>query len=226
MPEWTARPYPSNVTLQGEFCRIEPIHPERHAGALYAAYRSAPDDRDWTYLSIGPFQDEESFRHYLETIAHSTDPKHYAIVSRKHDQVVGTFSLMRIDPNSGSIEVGFVVFSPLLKQTPASTEAHFLLMKYVFDDLQYRRYEWKCDSLNAPSRHAAERLGFRFEGTFRQAIVYKGRSRDTCWFSIIDKEWPSIKAAFLSWLSSSNFDADGKQIQSLTEIRKEGLGES
>lgn len=226
LPDWAARSNPSNVTLRGEFCRIEPINPERHAGELYAAYSTAPDDRDWTYLSVGPFSDEDSYRCHLENIARSTDPKHYAVVSMALGQAVGTLSLMRTDTNSGSIEVGFVVFSPLLKQTPASTEAFFLLMKYVFDDLQYRRYEWKCDSLNAPSRKAAERLGFRFEGIFRQAAVYKGRSRDTAWFSIIDKEWPSLKAAFLAWLSAGNFDADGKQIKTLTEIRKEEPGGS
>lgn len=220
LPDWVARSNPSNVTLRGEFCRLEPINPERHTGELYAAYRTAPDDRDWTYLSVGPFPDEDSYRRHLESIAQSTDPRHYAVVGPPLGQAVGTLSLMRADTRNGSIEVGWVTFSPLLKQTPASTEAHFLLMKYVFDDLQYRRYEWKCDSLNAPSRKAAERLGFTFEGIFRQAVVYKGRSRDTAWFSIIDKEWPSIKAAFLAWLSAGNFDADGEQIKTLTEIRK------
>lgn len=226
LSDWAARSNPSNVTLRGEFCRIEPLNPVRHAGELYAAYSTAPDDRDWTYLSVGPFPDEHGYRRYLENIARSTDPKHYAVVSTALGRAIGTLSLMRTDTNNGSIEVGFVVFSPLLKQTPASTEAHFLLMKYAFDDLQYRRYEWKCDSLNAPSRKAAERLGFRFEGIFRQAVIYKGRSRDTAWFSIIDKEWPSLKAAFLAWLSAENFDADGKQIKTLMEIRKEEPGGS
>lgn len=219
LPEWSPRAMPESVRLQGTFCRLEPIHPEQHADQLDAAYRTASDDRDWTYLPIGPFADKESFRRYIENIAASSDPKHYAVISLKHNQAVGTLSLMRADTRSGSIEVGWVVFSPLLKQTPESTEAHFLLMQYVFDDLQYRRYEWKCDSLNVPSRKAAERLGFCFEGVFRQATVYKGRSRDTAWFSILDKEWPAYKAAFLSWLSPDNFDAKGRQIQSLQEIR-------
>lgn len=226
LPDWVVRSNPSSLTLRGEFCRLEPINPERHTGELYAAYRTAPDDRDWTYLSVGPFPDEDSYGRHLESIARSPDPRHYAVVSPPLGRAVGTLSLMRADNNNGSIEVGWVTFSPLLKQTPASTEAHFLLMKYVFDDLQYRRYEWKCDSLNAPSRKAAERLGFTFEGIFRQAVVYKGRSRDTAWFSITDKEWPSIKAAFLAWLSAGNFDADGKQIKTLTEIRKREPGGS
>src|SRR5690606_27970846 len=147
--------------------------------ALYSAYRKAPDDRDWTYLFIGPFPDEASFLQHLAQAASSADRKHYAVIDLVHGSAVGSLALMRADVRSGSIEVGAVAFSPLLRQTPASTEAQFLLMAYVFDDLGYRRYEWKCDSLNSPSCQAAERLGFTFEGIFRQVVVYKGRSRDT-----------------------------------------------
>src|SRR5690606_25464982 len=140
---------------------------------------SAPDGRDWTYMFAGPFQDAGEYLRYAESSSRSADPKHYAVIDTALGKAVGTVSLMRIDPVHGAIEIGNIAFSPLLKRRRASTEAQVLVMKYVFDELQYRRYEWKCDSLNAPSRKAAERLGFSFEGIFRQAVVYKGRSRDT-----------------------------------------------
>ncbi len=218
---WSARSLPGDVTLQGAFCHLEPLDVARHASDLYEAYRSATDGRDWTYMFVGPFKDEGEYRQYAEKAARSTDPKHYAVIDNVLGKAVGTLALMRVDPGNGAIEVGNVAFSPLLKQKPASTEAQFLLMQYVFDVLQYRRYEWKCDSLNAPSRKAADRLGFTFEGVFRQAVIYKGRSRDTAWFSIIDSEWPALKATFLAWLSAENFGSDGKQLRTLAEIRTE-----
>jgi RimJ/RimL family protein N-acetyltransferase len=220
LPGWTPRPLPSAVTLEGRYCRLEPLDAQRHAQALFDAYRAAPDGRDWTYLSVGPFADMEGFLRHAEAAARSTDPRHFAVVDRKTGQAVGTLALMRIEPNSGVIEVGFVTFSPLLKRTPISTEAQYLLMAYVFDELGYRRYEWKCDSLNAPSRTAAERLGFRFEGIFRQVVVYKGRNRDTAWFSILDSEWPAQKQAFQAWLAPDNFDEQGRQRQSLGDLRR------
>ena len=220
MPEWSTRPLPGRVTLQGNFCRLEPLDPGLHAGDLYEAYRSAPDDRDWTYMPAGPFQDVDEYRRYAGEISGKADPFHYAVIDTALGKAVGSLALMRIEPKHGVIEVGYVAFSPLLKQKPASTEAQFLLMQYVFEDLKYRRYEWKCDSLNAPSRNAAQRLGFQFEGIFRQAVVYKGRSRDTAWFSVIDKEWPVLKEAFQTWLSAGNFDADGKQVRRLTDFRE------
>jgi RimJ/RimL family protein N-acetyltransferase len=219
LANWSARQLPGNVTLEGSFCRLEPLDAERHANDLYAAYGSAPDGRDWTYMLAGPFWHADEYRGYAETAARSTDPKHYAVVDVRLGKAVGTLSLMRVDPCNGTIEVGNVAFSPLMKQKPTSTEAQFLLMQYVFDELHYRRYEWKCDSLNAPSRKAADRLGFSFEGIFRQAVVYKGRSRDTAWYSAIDKEWPLLKAAFLAWLAANNFDSQGKQLSTLVEIR-------
>jgi RimJ/RimL family protein N-acetyltransferase len=193
LPDWSprARP-PHSAAIEGRYCRLEPLDAERHAAALYAAYSQAEDGRDWTY----------------------------AVIERKTGNAVGTLSLMRIDPANGVVEVGFVAFSPLLKRTPVSTEAQYLLMKHAFDQLGYRRYEWKCDSLNAPSRQAAARLGFQFEGIFRQATVYKGRSRDTAWFSIIDSEWPGLRSAFEKWLAPENFDGQGQQRASLTALRK------
>ncbi len=202
------------------YCRLERLDVERHARDLFAAYRAAPDGRDWTYLGVGPFDDEAKYRQHAEAAARSTDPRHYAVIDRNTGKAVGTLALMRIDPTNGVIEVGHVTFSPLLKRTPISTEAQFLLMSYVFDELGYRRYEWKCDSLNAPSRAAAQRLGFTFEGVFRQALVYKGRTRDTAWFSILDTEWPAHKQAFQAWLAQENFDEQGRQRKSLDELRK------
>ena len=199
---------------------LEPLIANRHAGELYEAYSQAPDSRDWTYLPIGPFNSEIEYRQYVEEITKSSDPKHYAVLSKESGKAVGTLSLMRIEPAHGVVEVGYIIFSPLLKQTTAATEAHYLLMAYVFDELKYRRYEWKCDSLNEPSCNAAQRLGFTFEGIFRQAMVYKGRSRDTAWFSITDKEWPKLKKVFQDWLSKDNFDSNLSQIRSLSSIRQ------
>ncbi|ALK33203.1 GNAT family N-acetyltransferase [Burkholderia plantarii] len=216
---WTARALPAAVTLEGRYCRLEPLDAARHADDLAAAYLGAPDGRDWTYLFVGPFASVEAYRSFAESAARSTDPRHYAVIDRATGRAVGTLALMRQDPAHGVIEVGSVTFSPDLKRTPLSTEAQYLLMAYAFDTLGYRRYEWKCDSLNAPSRHAAERLGFSFEGIFRQAIVYKGRSRDTAWYSIIDTEWPRVKRALDRWLAPENFDADGRQRRSLAELR-------
>lgn len=222
VPGWTARPAPAGVTLEGTYCRLEPLDPRRHADELYAAYRVAPDHRDWTYMVAGPFESAEDYRRWAEAAALSTDPRHYAVIDRATGTAVGTLSLMRQNPAHGVVEVGNVTFSPLLKRTPISTEAQFLLMAYAFDDLGYRRYEWKCDHLNAASRKAAGRLGFGFEGIFRQALVYKGRNRDAAWFSVIDAEWPSLRKAFVAWLSVENFDEDGRQRRSLSAVRESG----
>jgi len=211
MSGWTPRQHPPRQVLQGRTCRLEPLDPALHAEQLYHAYRQMADGSDWTYLFVGPFDDFASYRAYAEAAAASQDPQHWAVVDQKTQQAVGTLSLMRIDRNNGVIEVGNVTFSPLMKRSPLSTEAQYLLMKFAFDDLGYRRYEWKCDALNAPSRKAAQRLGLSFEGIFRQAVMYKGRTRDTAWFSIIDSEWPQRRAAFEAWLAADNFDDAGVQ---------------
>lgn len=215
VPAWRPVPRPEAEVLSGRYCVLERLDPERHADDLFAAYAAAVDDRDWTYLPIGPFTARDAYRDWVEQAAGSDDPRHYAVVDRATGRSLGTLALMRHDPDHGVIEVGYVIFSPALQRTRASTEAQYLLMRYVFDDLGYRRYEWKCDSLNVPSRRSAERLGFAFEGTFRQAVVTKGRNRDTSWYSIIDREWPGIRAAFESWLDPGNFDAEGGQLTAL-----------
>jgi len=219
VPGWTARQAPQRIGFTGHHCRLEPLDARRHAAELHASYVQATDGRDWTYMFAGPFDDPESYRRYVEKIAAGSDPLHYAVLDLGTGRAVGTLSLMRIDTTHGSMEVGHVMFSPLLKRTPISTEAQYLLMKYAFEGLGYRRYEWKCDSLNAPSRRAAERLGFQFEGIFRQHVIYKGRSRDTAWFAIVDRDWPLLQRAFTAWLAAENFDAQGRQRRSLSELR-------
>ncbi|AWZ08203.1 MULTISPECIES: GNAT family protein [unclassified Streptomyces] len=220
VPHWSRRPLPAAVTLGGAYCRLEPLDADRHAAELHAAYSSGPDPRDWTYMFTGPFTDARAYHRYAEEAAAGSDPRHYAVIDLGRGTAVGTLSLMRQDPDHGVVEVGNVMFSPLMKRSPVSTEAQFLAMRYVFDDLGYRRYEWKCDSLNTPSRTTAQRLGFTFEGVFRQAVVYKGRNRDTAWYSVIDTEWPANKRALESWLSPSNFDDRGAQRRSLAEVRR------
>ncbi|MGZ8176551.1 GNAT family N-acetyltransferase [Williamsia sp. SKLECPSW1] len=210
VPGWHPPPAPGAVVLRGSHCTLEPLDADRHADDLYAAYAAAADDRDWTYIPLGPFASAEHFREWATPAAAAHDPFLFAVIDNATRRPVGTLALMRQDPANGVVEVGYVIFSPALQRTRAATEAHYLLMRHVFD-LGYRRYEWKCDSLNEPSRRAAARLGFTYEGTFRQLVIYKGRTRDTAWFSILDSEWPGIRTAFETWLDPSNFDDDGRQ---------------
>lgn len=219
LPGWTQRALPAAEPIAGRYCRIEKLDPARHAADLFAAYSEAPDGRDWTYMFSEPFTDDVQYDEYARNAAASRDPLHHAIIDTGSGKPLGTAALMRADPVHGAIEVGHVAYAPRLQRTRAGTEAMFLLMRYVFDELGYRRYEWKCDSLNAPSRRAALRYGFRFEGIFRQAVVYKGRNRDTAWYSIIDGEWPALRAAFEAWLAPANFDAQGHQRRALEAMR-------
>ncbi len=205
--------------MTGRYCRLEPVSVQRHEKDLFAAYQQAPDNRDWTYLFHDRPETPEDFNTYLTKLEKSEDPLHFAIIETSTNRAVGTAALMRIEPAHGVIEVGSITFSPLLKKTRAATESMYLMMRRAFDELGYRRYEWKCDSLNAPSRSAAQRYGFTFEGIFRQAVIYKNRSRDTAWFSITDTEWPRIRAAFEAWLDPANFTADGRQKRSLSDLR-------
>jgi RimJ/RimL family protein N-acetyltransferase len=218
LPDWQPPPRPGRVTLAGRFCRVEPLDVERHARQLHDANSLDPEGRMWTYLFSGPFASYEEYRAWLAPRPSSEDPLFFAFVDLGRAQAVGLGSYLRIEPGSGSVEVGHLQFSPLMQRTPVATEAMYLMMKHAFE-LGYRRYEWKCDALNAASRRAAERLGFTFEGIFRQAIVYKGRSRDTAWYSILDREWPALDAALRAWLDPSNFDAEGRQRVSLAGHR-------
>ena len=218
LEDWQPRPHPERVVLTGRYCRLEPLC-VGHAQALFSAYQLAEDTRSWTWLLREPDATADAFAGWVESVCELSDPMHFTVVDNQTQSPVGTLALMRIDPVNGVVEVGHVHFSPLLSRTVMSTEAHALLMRYVFDTLGYRRYEWKCNSLNEPSRKAALRLGFQYEGRFRQALVTKGHNRDTDWFSIIDKEWPGLAVAFEKWLATDNFSADGKQIRSLEKWR-------
>jgi RimJ/RimL family protein N-acetyltransferase len=222
LPGWAPRPPPPRSPIEGRFCRVEPLDCDRHAADLFAANDAAPDGRNWTYLPQGPFAALAPYRAALEAAIERERALAHAIVERDSGRALGVASYLAIDPQNGTIEVGGIHYSPRLQRRPAATEAMYLLMRRVFDELGYRRYEWKCDSLNAHSRAAALRLGFRYEGLFRQAVVYKGRSRDTAWFSVIDGEWPALRTAFERWLDPSNLDAEGRQRASLASFRPPG----
>lgn len=217
VPNWEPRSQPGKVTMRGRFCRVEPLDPERHGRDLFQANSLDTEGRSWTYLAYGPFANFDDYRDYLVESASTSDPLYFAIIDLATDKAVGVCGYLRIDPRHGVIEVGHLNYSPLLQQKPAATEAMFLMMQNAFG-LGYRRYEWKCHSLNAKSRQAAQRLGFSYEGIFRQAAVFKGRNRDTAWYAIIDDEWPALKSAFESWLDPANFDAAGKQKVSLSTL--------
>jgi RimJ/RimL family protein N-acetyltransferase len=201
----------------GQSVSLEPVDPARHATALFAAAAGA--DAIWDYLAYGPFQSEAEFTEWLRARAASDDPLFYALVDRKSGMARGMASYMRVDATNGVIEIGHIWFAPLLQRTRQATEAIYLLARHAFDDLGYRRLEWKCDSLNAPSRRAAERFGFVYEGVFRQHMVIKGRNRDTAWYAMTDGDWPLRRAAFEAWLAPDNFDPDGRQRESLSALR-------
>jgi RimJ/RimL family protein N-acetyltransferase len=218
LPGWQPRPHPEPRCFAGRYCRVTPLDPAAHADALYAALCSPAHHSAWTYLLTTPPADAAAWCAELEQRAASRDPLFFTL-SDEAGAPAGLASYLRIVPQHGVIEVGHIHLSPRLQQTRAATEAQFLLMRHAFDELGYRRYEWKCDALNAPSRRAALRLGFQYEGIFRNAIVYKGRSRDTAWYSITDAEWPAVRAAFENWLAPENFDAAGRQRSSLSSLR-------
>ncbi len=208
---WTARPMPPRTPMVGRYCRVEPLDVDRHAADLHEANLEDADGRNWTYLSSEPFTDLDAYRIWLARMNAGSDPMFHTVIDLKSGKAVGIAAFLRIDAANGVIEVGHINYSPRLQRTPAATEAMWLMMKRVFDELGYRRYEWKCDDLNAPSRSAAERYGFTFEGVFRQALVYKGRNRDTTWYSMIDREWPKRDREFQRWLAEDNFDSEGRQ---------------
>jgi RimJ/RimL family protein N-acetyltransferase len=220
LPGWTAKPMPPRTTMKGRFCRVERLDAVRHASELNEAFADALPE-SWTYLPefMGPHTTLAAWQTWLERAEGETDPVWHVIVDARNDRAVGIACYLRADANSGSIEVGGLLYSPLLQRKPAATEAMYLMMRRAFEELGYRRYEWKCDHLNAPSRAAALRLGFTFEGTFRQHVVYRGRSRDSDWFSILDGEWPGLKALFERWLRLDNFDEEGRQITALAKFR-------
>ena len=217
LPDWRPPPRPERAVLTGRHCRLEPLDADQHADALWNAWGLPAHDALWTYLPYGPFPDAEAHRDWIRQNARGVDPVFLAILDPRTGQAVGWLSWMRITPDAGTIEIGHLIFSPALQRTTAATEALFLLIRECFR-LGYRRVEWKCDALNHPSRAAAQRLGFCFEGVFRQALVYKGRNRDTAWYSIVDREWRALETVFTLWLSPQNFSSDGIQSQRLTSL--------
>lgn len=222
VPDFKPAPRPPRTPMKGRFCRVEPLDPDRHADDLFAANAEAPDARYWTYLPYGPFEAVAEYRDWIRATCLGDDPLFHAVIDLESGRALGVASYLRIDPANASIEVGHIHFAPPMQRSALSTEAMYLMMARAFDELGYRRYEWKCNDLNDASKRAARRLGFTYEGTFRQMSVAKGRNRDTAWFSILDREWPAQKAAFQTWLSPENFDADGvpkRRLSELTEAR-------
>lgn len=212
---------PERVPLPGAFVTVAPVDPERDADSLYrASHSSGLDDtgRIWRYMGYGPFESRQDFCVWLDGAAASADPLFFTLLDHGSRRAAGMASLMRIDARNGAIEVGNIWMTPLLQQTRAATEAMYLMAHYIFETLGYRRYEWKCNAYNLPSRRAAVRYGFQYEGTFRQHLVVKGRNRDTAWFSMMDYEWPAVKRRFEAWLAPENFDAYGRQIRSLSSF--------
>jgi RimJ/RimL family protein N-acetyltransferase len=211
LPDWTPRARPDQITLQGRYATLQRLDPAAHADDLFAAFATDKTGAMWTYMPNGPFPERAPFDAFVADAAVSTDPLFYAIINPVTGRAIGFASYLRIDPAAGVIKVGFIAMSPLLQKTRTATEAMYLMMAHAFDDLGYRRYEWKCDNLNAPSKAAATRYGFTHEGAFRQATMYKGRNRDTAWFSVLDNEWPQVKAGFEAWLDAENFDEGSMQ---------------
>ncbi|QKV20328.1 GNAT family N-acetyltransferase [Oricola thermophila] len=220
LTSWKGCQAPGISALEGRFVRLERLSAKMHGNGLYEA-STMPDAGDrFRWLPEYPPESREAFRPWLERAEASTDPLYYAIIDKATDRIAGRQTLMRIDTKNGVIEIGHIFWSSLIARKPAATEAFYLFARHIFDDLGYRRFEWKCNDRNAPSKRAAERFGMTWEGTFRQAAVVKGENRDTAWFSLLDREWPRAKKAFEAWLAPGNFDADGNQLRRLEEIRE------
>ncbi|WP_102224241.1 GNAT family N-acetyltransferase [Acidimangrovimonas sediminis] len=217
LPDWTPPRAPDAEVLEGRFARLERLDADRHAADLHRA--NSASDAIWNYLPYGPFGAAAAYHRWAREMEGSTDPFFYAIRDRATGHLGGVASYLRITPSVGTIEVGHINLSPELQRTPAATEAMYLMMQWAFE-AGYRRYEWKCDALNLPSRRAAQRLGFSYEGTFRQATIYKGRNRDTAWFAAIDADWPPLKAAYQAWLAPGNFTDAGGQIERLSDLTR------
>lgn len=220
LTKWTARPRPERKVLDGRYVRLEPLSAGRHGDGLFVAATEGDADTRFRWLGETTPETRAEFQRWLEKTEASEDPIYFACIDKASGKVAGRQTLMRIDPANGVAEIGHIHWGPLMQRKPAATEAHFLFMQYVFDELGYRRWEWKCNNRNDPSKRAAVRFGFTHEGLFRQAMVIKGENRDTAWYSIIDGEWPALKAAYEAWLDPTNFDADGAQKRRLEDFRE------
>ena len=213
--KWEPCAPPPRTPLQGQYCRVESFDVEQHSNGLFKAFLLDSEDQNWTYLPYGPFRQHADFKQWCRKQCADNDPLFHTIIDQATGQLCGLASYLRITPAIGSIEVGHIHFSLLIQGKRQATEAMYLMMSRVFDELGYRRYEWKCDALNTPSCKAATRFGFQFEGIFRQAAIYKGRNRDTAWFAMTDSDWQVLRPGYKAWLAASNFDAAGLQIRSL-----------
>ena len=218
LASWTPRERPTHAALEGRFVCLVPLDAAAHGDALYEI--TANDPERFRYLFEAPPADRTALQPWLDKATTSSDPLWYTVMDKKNGKVAGRQSFMRIDQAHGVIEIGNILWSSLMARSPASTEALFLFAKHAFDDLGYRRFEWKCNNLNEPSKQAALRYGFSFEGVFRQHMVVKGQNRDTAWFSMLDGEWPLLRTAFERWLDPANFGSDGKQLKRLADIRE------
>lgn len=215
VPDWTPPPAPKPMVLEGRFCRLEPLNAEKHAALLFNAFEG--QDAHYDYLPAGPFHSAAQYHRWVKEVTSDTGSLFFAVYDLRQQAYLGVLSYLRIAPSAGSIEVGNINFSHAMQHSGASTEAIYLTIEWAFD-AGYRRFEWKCNALNAPSRRAAQRLGFSYEGIFRQALVVKGRNRDTAWFAMIDTEWPALKEAFRVWLDPANFDQYGQQRERLGDL--------
>ncbi|HEX3723057.1 MAG TPA: GNAT family protein [Nitrolancea sp.] len=212
---------PARTTLDGRYTRLEPLEPREHAKQLWDACRTGEDtDRTWDFMGYGPFPNFSVFQGWLRDNAAVADPTFYIIRDGRDGRAAGMASFLNIHPKDGVIEIGHIWLAQSLRNSREATEALYLMMSYAMDDLGYRRLEWKCDARNSPSRNAAARLGFAYEGTFYQHFIVKGHNRDTAWFSILDSEWPAIRSNFETWLAPENFDAQGAQVQSLGDLNR------
>ncbi|MBO67932.1 MAG: GNAT family N-acetyltransferase [Acidiferrobacteraceae bacterium] len=216
---WKPAGTPTRTPIFGSWCRLEPLNGEIHGNSLFEEFSEDTNAALWTYLPYGPFENVEDFKNWIKKNCLGSDPLFHAIIDPHTNRALGVASYLRINQSSGVIEVGHINYGPKLQQSRAGTEVMYLMMKHAFDDLGYRRYEWKCDALNERSRKAAVRLGMTFEGLFRQATIYKNRNRDTAWYSILDCEWPQMKNAFEKWLAPGNFLKNGEQIGHLNDFK-------
>jgi RimJ/RimL family protein N-acetyltransferase len=217
VPDWVAPPLPEKAPLEGRYARLEPLEAERHAALLFRAFDG--HDTVWDYMPDGPFASAAQFHRHVRDLTAREDMRFFAIEDRDAGRLGGFASYLRMNPASGTIEIGYIAMAPQLQRTRAATEALYLMMRWAFD-AGYRRVEWKCDALNRPSRRAAQRLGLNYEGVFRQATVVKGRNRDTAWFAVIDADWPALREAFELWLSPTNFPAPDAQAERLSDLTR------
>ena len=221
LSHWTPRPKPSTQPMEGRFVRLEKLDPERHADDLFDASAQPDGEERFRWLPNLPPTDRAEFRAWVKQMAASEDPIFFAVIDKATGKVSGRQSFMRMDPANGVAEIGHIYWGPLLARRPAATEALFLFARHLFDDLGYRRFEWKCDNDNLPSKRAASRFGFRHEGVFHQHLIIKGLNRDTAWFAMLDKDWARLRPAYEAWLSEDNFDEVGAQRRKLADLRAE-----